>query len=152
MWHTRRVRRVFHGCWIVGAGARLQMPRAALMGHACGAHVAVLAADMGWRKTSLSGAAALQQMEAVLLGPVLGWLLDRFGPRRFIGAGVPLFGLGLIAMSQAGSLVGFYGALVVNALGTSLTGFFPLNVAIIHWFENHCRPSAPTISARAASA
>ena len=129
------MRRVFYGWKIVGAGASLQLLQAALMGHAFGAYVAVLAADMGWSKTSLSGAAALQQMEAALLGPVLGWLLDRFGPRRFIRAGILLFGLGLIAMSQASSLAGFYGAFVVIALGTSLAGFFPLNVAIIHWFE-----------------
>lgn len=129
------MRRVFYGWKIVGAGASLQLLQGALMGQAFGAYVAVLAADMGWSKTSLSGAAALQQMEAALLGPVLGWLLDRFGPRRFIRAGVLLFGLGLIAMSQAHSLIGFYAAFVVIALGTSLAGFFPLNVAIIHWFE-----------------
>ena len=29
----------------------------------------------------------------------------------------------------------FYGAFIVIALGTSLSGFFPLNVALIHWFE-----------------
>lgn len=48
----------------------------------------MLAEERGWSKTALSGAAALQQMEAAILGPVLGWLLDRFGPRVFIRAGV----------------------------------------------------------------
>jgi sugar phosphate permease len=95
----------------------------------------VLGDAMGWSKTALSGAAALQQMEAALLGPVLGWLLDRYGPRRFVRAGVVLFGAGMIAMSRVETLVGFYACFVVVALGTSLAGFFPLNVAIIHWFE-----------------
>jgi len=38
-------------------------------------------------------------------------------------------------LSQIDSLVGFYGAFLVIALGASLCGFFPINVAIIHWFE-----------------
>ena len=33
------------------------------------------------------------------------------------------------------TLAAFYGAFIVIALGSSLCGFFPLNVALIHWFE-----------------
>ena len=95
----------------------------------------MLAEERGWSKTALSGAAALQQMEAALLGPVLGWLLDRFGPQVFIRAGVFFFGGGLMLLSTVDSLAGFYAAFVVIALGGSLAGFFPLNVALIHWFE-----------------
>jgi sugar phosphate permease len=74
-------------------------------------------------------------MESALLGPVLGWLLDRFGPRIFIRAGVFFLGGGLMLLSTVDSLGGFYGAFVVIAMGGSLAGFFPLNVALIHWFE-----------------
>jgi sugar phosphate permease len=74
-------------------------------------------------------------MEVALLGPVLGWLLDRFGPRVFVRAGVVLFGLGLMALSRIDTLPAFYACFVLIALGTSFCGFFPLNVALIHWFE-----------------
>src|SRR5436190_3752999 len=77
----------------------------------------------------------MQQMEVALLGPVLGWLLDRFGPRVFVRAGVVLFGVGLMALSRIDTLPAFYACFVVIALGTGFCGFFPLNVAIIHWFE-----------------
>jgi sugar phosphate permease len=95
----------------------------------------VLADEQGWSKTALSGAAALQQMEVALLGPVLGWLIDRFGPKVFVRAGIVVFGSGLCLLSQVQTLPAFYGAFVVIALGSSLCGFFPLNVALIHWFE-----------------
>jgi sugar phosphate permease len=127
--------RLFYGWRMVGAATGMQFLQAALVNNAFGAYVAVLAEERGWSKTALSGAAALQQMEAALLGPVLGWLLDRFGPQVFIRAGIVVFGLGLMLMSQADSLGGFYAAFVVIALGSSLAGFFPLNVALIHWFE-----------------
>jgi sugar phosphate permease len=127
--------RLFYGWRMVGAATGMQFLQAALVNNAFGAYVAVLAEERGWSKTALSGAAALQQMEAALLGPVLGWLLDRFGPQVFIRAGIVVFGLGLMLMSQSDSLGGFYAAFVVIAMGSSLAGFFPLNVALIHWFE-----------------
>jgi sugar phosphate permease len=120
---------------MVGAATGMQFLQAALVNNAFGASVAVLAEERGWSKTALSGAAALQQMEAALLGPVLGWLLDRFGPQVFIRAGVFFLGGGLMLLSTVDSLAGFYGAFVVIAMGGSLAGFFPLNVALIHWFE-----------------
>ena len=120
---------------MVGAAVGLQFLQAGLVTQAFGAYLAVLADEQGWSKTALSGAAALQQMEVALLGPVLGWAIDRFGPRVFVRSGVVVFGTGLCLLSQVQSLPQFYGAFIVIALGSSLCGFFPLNVALIHWFE-----------------
>jgi sugar phosphate permease len=120
---------------MVGAATGLQFLQAGLVTQAFGAYLAVLADEQGWSKTALSGAAALQQMEVALLGPVLGWLIDRFGPKVFVRAGIVVFGSGLCLLSQVQTLPAFYGAFVVIALGSSLCGFFPLNVALIHWFE-----------------
>jgi sugar phosphate permease len=97
----------------------------------------VLRDDRGWSKTELSGAAALHQVETAILGPLLGWFIDRFGPQWVIRAGVVMFGAGFILLSYVDSLLAFYGAFIVTALGGSLCGFFPLNVALIHWFERH---------------
>ena len=128
-------RKIFYGWWMVGAAVGLQFLQAGLVSQAFGAYLAVLSEEQGWSKTALSGAAALQQMEVALLGPVLGWLIDRFGPKVFVRAGVAVFGTGLCLLSQVHTLPQFYGAFIVIALGSSLCGFFPLNVALIHWFE-----------------
>jgi sugar phosphate permease len=129
------LKRLFYGWWMVAAGSGLQCLQAGLMNQSFGAYLAVLQAERGWSKTALSGAAALQQMEAAILGPVLGWFIDRFGPQGMIRAGIVVFGLGLMALSFTDSLPAFYAAFVVIALGSSLCGFFPLNVALINWFE-----------------
>jgi sugar phosphate permease len=120
---------------MVSAATALQFLQAGLMTQAFGAYVAVLAEEQGWSKTALSGAAALQQMEVALLGPVLGWLIDRHGSRRFVRVGVVVFGIGLMVLSVVQTLLQFYLAFVLIALGASLFGFFPLNVLLIHWFE-----------------
>jgi sugar phosphate permease len=125
----------FYGWKMVAAGTGLQFLQAALLQYSFGAYVAVIQQERGWSKTGLSGAAALHQVEAALLGPVLGWVIDRFGAQGLIRAGVVVFGAGMMLLSFSESLAGFYAAFVVVALGLSLCGFFPLNVALINWFE-----------------
>lgn len=120
---------------MVGAASVIQFLQAGLLYQALGAYVAQLSAERGWSKTALSGGAALQALEAAILGPVLGWVIDRFGTRAMIQLGVAMFGTGFILLSRIDSLAGFYGALIVIALGSSLCGFFPLNVAVINWFR-----------------
>jgi sugar phosphate permease len=127
--------KIFYGWRMVGAASGIQFIQAGLLQQAFGAYVAVLTEERGWSKTALSGAAALQSVEAALLGPALGWIVDRFGAQVMIRAGIVLFGLGFLLLSQVDSLGMFYAAIAVMAIGTSLSGFFPLTVAIIQWFE-----------------
>jgi sugar phosphate permease len=128
-------KRLFYGWYMVAAGSAMQFLQAGLMTQSFGAYVAVLQAERGWSKTALSGAAALQQMESAILGPVLGWFIDRFGPQGMIRVGVVVFGLGLMLLSYTDTLPTFYGAFLVVALGSSLCGFFPVNISLINWFE-----------------
>ena len=129
--------KIFHGWRIAGAASTLQFMQSALLTQSFGAYVALLAEERGWSKTPLAGAAAMQSMEAAILGPVLGWVMDRFGPQAMIRWGIVAFALGFFALSQLETLTGFYVSAVTLAIGASLCGYFPLTVAIIHWFERH---------------
>ena len=71
----------------------------------------------------------MQSIEGALLGPALGWLIDRFGPRAMVQTGVIFLGLGLVALSRIETLGGFYGAIVLIAVGEPLRGLFALGVA-----------------------
>ncbi len=125
----------FYGWRVVVAGGTLQFFQSMLLNQAFGAYLAALVQDRGWSKTALSGAAALKSTEAALLGPVLGWLVDRFGSQRIVRAGVILFGIGFMLLSQTDTLVTFYAAFVVLALGASMCSNMVVSVAIIQWFE-----------------
>jgi MFS family permease len=127
----------FYGWRMVAAAFAMQFLQAGLLHNAFGAYFAVLTEEFGWSKTALSGAAAMQPMEAAILGPLLGWIIDRFGPQGMIRAGVVIFGLGFMGLSTIDTLFGFYVAIITIALGASLCGYFPLNVAVIRWFERH---------------
>ena len=133
--NTRLRLKLFYGWRISFAGAALQFLHSALLVQAFGAYVAMLSEEKGWSKTALSFAAALQSVEGALLGPVLGWLVDRFGPRAMVHAGVVLLAIGYFSLGSIDSLVGFYGAILVIVVGASLCGYFPFSVALVHWFE-----------------
>ena len=128
-------KKIFYGWKMVFAAASLQFIQSMMLHQAFGAYVAVLIQDKGWSKTSVSGASALMSMEAAVIGPLLGWFLDRFGSRGVIKVGVIMFGIGFMLLSQIDSLLSFYGAVIVIAIGSSMAGYFPLNVGVIQWFE-----------------
>lgn len=129
--------KIFYGWRIVAATAGIQFLQAGLLLQAFGAYVAVLSEEMGWSKTALSGGAALQSIEGALLGPVLGWMMDRFGPRAMVQSGVVITGLGFVVLSQISTIGGFYVAIIMIAIGISLSGYFPGSVAIVHWFQRY---------------
>jgi len=127
--------KIFHGWKMAGASAGIQMLHAALLHQSFGAYFSILIEQKGWSKTSLSAASAMQSAETAIIGPAMGWLIDKFGPQNMIRAGIITFGVGLMLFSQIDSLPGLYAAVLVIALGSSLSGYFPLNIALIHWFE-----------------
>ena len=102
-----------------------------------GAYVVLLQQEFGWSKTIVAGAFALTRIESGILGPLQGWLVDRFGPRMILRIGVVCFGIGFIWFSQVQSLWSFYGAFALIALGSSLGGFATVMVAIVNWFSRH---------------
>jgi sugar phosphate permease len=127
--------KIFYGWRISAAGAGISFLHSALLLQAFGAYVAVLSEENGWSKTALAGGAALQSIEGALLGPALGWLVDRFGPRLMVQGGVVALALGFFLLSLVDSLADFYVAVLVISVGASLSGYFPFSVALVHWFE-----------------
>src|SRR6186997_1894208 len=110
----------FYGWRIVAAGGALQFLQSLLLNQAFGVYLAVLVEDRGWSKTSIAAAAALKSTEVAFLGPVLGWAVDHFGAQGIVRVGIITFGIGFMLLSQIETLMHFYGAFVVIALGSSM--------------------------------
>lgn len=105
--------------------------------HSYGAYVVLLQEEFGWSSVMVAGAFALTRIESGLLGPVQGWLTDRYGPRSILIIGNIIFGLGFMGLAFINNLLTFYIAVVVIAVGGSLGGFATLMVSIVHWFDRH---------------
>lgn len=128
---------VFYGWWVVLASAGIQLAGGLFFAHSFAAYVVELKTEFGWSNTVLSVAFALTRMESGILGPLQGWLADRFGPRVVLIGGTLLFGGGLMLFSFTWSIASYYGSVLLIALGASLGGFATLMVALVNWFNRH---------------
>jgi MFS family permease len=137
--------RVFYGWWIVLAGGGIQWLGAMLFAQSTGAYMVLLQDEFGWSSTIVSLAFALTRVESGLLGPIQGWLADRYGPRAILQIGTVVFGLSFVLFSRVESLLGFFVVFALLAIGSSLGGFATLMVSIVHFFDRH-RAKAVSIS------
>lgn len=128
---------LFYGWKIVGVGILVQYLGSLLWMQAYGAYTVLLQEEFGWSMTTLSVAFALTRIESGLLGPLQGWLVDRYGPRKVLSVGMVLFGGGMFFLALTETVVSYYVAVVFISLGASLGGFHTLMVAIVHWFSRH---------------
>ena len=131
---VQRVRRIYFGWIIVGVGLIIQALQSALVQRAFGLYFPLLQSEFGWSKTTTSAAVSLQQVESGLLGPLQGWLIDRFGARRTMRVGIIIFGLGFLLFSRTHNVLTFYASFILIAIGSSLGGFMPLTVTVVNWF------------------
>lgn len=127
-------RNVFYGWWVVAAGFAVQATVGALLFHPFGLYVVEFEQQFGWNRTRLSIAFSLARVEDGLLGPVQGWLIDRFGPRAVMRVGVVLFALGFVAFGMMNSLLTFYLTFLLMAIGAAFAGFLSVTTAVVNWF------------------
>ncbi|MEE8517620.1 MAG: MFS transporter, partial [Dehalococcoidia bacterium] len=99
-----------------------------------GAYLIEFERAFGWSRTSISGAFSILRVESGLLGPLQGWMIDRFGPRPVMMIGVLGYGAGFIALGQIQTLWHLYLAFGFLAIGASMAGFLTTHTAIAHWF------------------
>ena len=92
--------------------------------------------ELGWSRTMVtSGNAISKLVVGPLFGFAAGWIVDRFGPRRLMMAGIVMAGgalIGLGATSLAGAFYFFY---FFNALGYVCGGPLPCQVLVSRWFD-----------------
>lgn len=137
--------RLFFGWYIVAASGGIQLLSGLLWMQCYGAYVVLLQAEFGWSKALVAGAFALTRIESGILGPLQGWLADRYGPKAVLQVGMLIFALGFLLFSQIDSLLGFYLTFALIAIGSSLGGFATVMVALVNWFHRH-RAKAVAIS------
>ena len=135
----------FRGWYLVGTSAAVQLLGSLLWMQSFGAYVVLVQADLGWSTTVFALAFAMARFESGILGPIKGWLVDRFGPRLILTIGMVMFGIGFLLFSRVESLLGFYLTFGLIAVGSSLGGFATLMVSLVNWFQRY-RSTAVAVS------
>jgi MFS family permease len=87
-----------------------------------------------WTAAQTSIAFTFQRLESGIAGPVVGFLVDRTGPRKLMIIGWMIVGVSFFLMSRIHSLIEFYGSFFLLAIGFSFGSFVVMNAAIANWF------------------
>ncbi len=127
--------KVFYGWWIIVAVFTISAYANGVVFYSFTAVLEPIVKEFGWSYARTSLAASIRGFETSFLGPLIGILFDRLGPRRLIFAGGFLIGLGLLLLSRTNSIVTFYFAFFLMATGLgSCTGFM-LTTVVGNWFR-----------------
>jgi MFS family permease len=140
---------LFYGWRMIAAACALRVLGAGLHSFGFTVFFLPLSQDLNLNRTSTSLAFSLARAEGAIEGPIVGHLLDRYGPKPVMIAAVLLMGVGYLLLSQ----VHGYAAFLVVYLGViSLAhagGFMHAPMVLINtWFIRH-RARAITISSAA---
>jgi MFS family permease len=92
--------------------------------------------EFGWSRTQVTSGNAISRL---LIGPLFGfaagWIVDRFGPRRLMIAGILMAGGALVGLAHMTALWMFYLFYLLNALGYVCGGPLPNQVLLSRWFN-----------------
>jgi MFS family permease len=92
--------------------------------------------QFGWTRSQVTSGNALSKL---VVGPAFGffagWIVDRFGPRRMMMAGIVMAGAALVGLGSISSLGMFYFFYLFNALGYVCGGPLPNQVLLTQWFD-----------------
>ena len=92
--------------------------------------------EFGWSRAQVtSGNAISKLLVGPLFGFMAGWVVDRFGPRRLMMAGIMMAGVALIGLAHMTSLSMFYAFYLLNAIGYVCGGPLPNQVLLSRWFD-----------------
>ena len=89
--------------------------------------------EFGWSRALISGVASFGRFGGAMLGPVEGWLTDRFGSGKMVLVGFTMGGIGLILFSFIQGALQYYFAFFLLSLGFSVGGFVPSITAVNAW-------------------
>jgi sugar phosphate permease len=126
---------IFYGWFIViGHMATLFFVTYAFI-YSMSAFIGPITDDMGWSHAQFSFASSLHLFVWALSGPLIGVLVDKYGPRKIVLVGALTTALGMIIISTMNTLIVFYFGFFIISAGTAATVGIPFVVAVANWFK-----------------
>jgi MFS family permease len=124
--------------WPILAGAFTAFTIGAGMMHSYTVFLVAFVEDFGWSRGETSIAYSVSQMVAGVSSPLVGFLVDRLGPRRLLLLGGGLLVVGLAAsaaVTQLWQIIGLYG--VVMTFGANCLGLVVFVPILSRTFVRH---------------
>ena len=132
---TKKKPRYFYGWNIVAASFLAGLAYAEHFSSLLGLFIRPLQKEFGWSRGAIAGVQTTGRVIEALIAPIIGPMIDRYGPRVLMPVGAIIVGLAMLGVTQVNTIWHFLilrGVLV--AIGFSLMGYLVTDVTICKWF------------------
>ncbi len=129
-----KTKKIFYGWWMVLACAILNVMVGGTLVYGLTVFFNPIRNTFGWAAATTSIAFSIRGLETGFLDPVVGFLVDKVGPRKLMLPGWCIVGLGFVLLSRINSLWAFYASFLLMATGMCFGSFVVINTVIAHWF------------------
>jgi sugar phosphate permease len=130
--------RVFYGWWIVLLGSLVIAVGAGILIHGFTVFFLPLKRDLGVSSAAISLLYGAARLEGGAEGPLVGYLVDRWGPRVLMLIGAILAGAGFLLLSMVQTFWQFFFVYIfIVSLGFNAGFFHPVYAAVNSWFIRH---------------
>jgi sugar phosphate permease len=128
-------KKFFYGYWILAGTFLLHALGSGEYFYGFSVFYNPLKEEYGWSSAVTSGAVSLSRLEGGIEGPLVGFLIDKYGPRKLLSVGLFLTDLGFISMTLVDSVLMLYlvyGGLLSIGYNTGFS--HSLSTMITFWF------------------
>ena len=127
--------RIFFGWWTVLVTGFVSGLGLGFYTYGISALFKPIASELGLSRAVTSGGSGIGLMAGSLLAPLIGWAVDKFGPRTAIAGGLLTVSVGLTMMQWVNSAPRFYliWGLIIG-MGTNLGLTIAVDKALTNWF------------------
>ena len=125
---------MFYGWVIVGLALIVNSLSSGPVWSGVGVWMKALELHFGWSRAQLSGAFSMAQLEGSIIGPLMGYMIDKLGSRRMVLIGMVITGLGFLLFSRTDSILLFYVSYGLIMLGTAAGTWLPTMTVVNRWF------------------
>ncbi|HEX9786893.1 MAG TPA: MFS transporter [Candidatus Binatia bacterium] len=132
---TTRLSGIFYGWWMVAVGCSIRMLGGGFHLYGFTIFFLPITEELGLTRAATSAVFALARAEGAIEGPLAGYMIDRFGPRPMMLAGVILSGLGYLLLAGVESYAGFL-AVYLGVISLSFSAGFMHSPMVLanSWF------------------
>jgi len=128
-------RKIFYGWWVVAAAATMQWYGSGAWFYGFSAIFNAILREFGWSRAATALAFSLARLEGSIEGPIVGWLIDRIGPRKLAIFGAVVVGIGYVWLSRISEIWMLYvlfGGVIALGFGAGFS--HAGTAAVANWF------------------
>ena len=131
----KKSRSLFYGWYIVLASFLAGLSYSQQNSSTLGIFIRPMTDELGWSRTAITGAQSAARFVEGAVAPLIGPLIDRYGPRPLMIVGGIVVGFGSVLISNVQDLTQWYllRSLVIS-IGFALMGWTVTTIALSNWF------------------